>query len=246
MPKPPRNLDGILQSWPYVFGEVAARRGKGDDGREVLQLRIDMGVLQMETTGRPDGERPDGFDTVYDQLLADAFELGSDFELSADQCAQVDREFVQFYHRRVCWMALGEFARAAEDADHTLALMDFSSAHAPAQEWAAMHEQYRPFVLFHRTQAKALASLDELDPTAAVEQVSEGEVKLLATYVELGMEEEDLEDDEFLSRLRSMKLALAQQYDVESPLTQQLADAIAREDYEQAAKIRDRMDRETK
>ena len=32
----------------------------GDDGREKIQLRIDMGLLQMEIDGRPDGTRPEG------------------------------------------------------------------------------------------------------------------------------------------------------------------------------------------
>ena len=32
----------------------------GDDGREKIQMRIDLGLIQMETTGRPDGERPGG------------------------------------------------------------------------------------------------------------------------------------------------------------------------------------------
>ena len=44
---------------------------------------------------------------------------------------EIDREFVQFFHRRVAWLALREFDRAVADADHTLALMDFSSLHAP-------------------------------------------------------------------------------------------------------------------
>jgi hypothetical protein len=244
VPKSSAHLDRLIAAWPYVFGEVAAQRAQGRDGRDLLQLRIDMGVLQMETTGRPDGERPGGFDTIYDQLLAEAFDGGADFALTPEQCAQVDREFVQFYHRRVAWMSIGEFRRAADDADHTLALMDFSSAHAPIEEWAEMHEQYRPFVLFHRTQAMALASLDNLDPAGAVEQVDIGSQRLLSTYESLGMEDEELENDEFLSRLRTMKLALSREYQVEPTLSQQLADAIAREDYEMAAALRDQIDRE--
>jgi hypothetical protein len=238
-----KNLDRLLATWPYEFGEVDARRVKGSDGRELLLLRIDMGVLQMETIGRPDGQRPGGFDTVFDELVAEAFAHGEDFELTPDQCSQVDREFVQYYHRRVCWMALGEFQRAADDADHTLALMDFSSAHSPVAEWAEMHEQYRPFVLFHRTQAMALASLDNLDPAGAVEQVELGAQQLLLTYAELGLEDEELENDEFLSRLRTMKLALSQQYQIEPSLDQQLAEAVAAEDYERAADLRDRIAR---
>ena len=45
--------------------------------------------------------------------------------MSAHQCAESDREFIQFYHRRVAWLALRRHDQAIQDADHTLALMDF-------------------------------------------------------------------------------------------------------------------------
>ena len=87
---------------------------------------------------------------------------------------EIDREFVQFFHRRVAWLALREFARAVADADHTLALMDFSSLYAPDSEWAEMHEQYRPFVLFHRTQAAALGTLERGGPETAIAEIDAG------------------------------------------------------------------------
>ena len=144
MPKRPQHLDDLFADWPYEFGEVVARLTKGGDGREVLQLRIDLGVLQLETSDRPDGTRPGGYPTVLDHLHALLSEQGDDFELDDAQCLAVDREFVQFYHRRIAWLSLGEFDRAMADADHTLQLMDFSSLHAPHIEWAEMHEEYRP------------------------------------------------------------------------------------------------------
>ena len=70
-----------------------------------------------------------------------------------EQCREADREFVQYYHRRLCWLAMREFSKAMHDADHTLLLMDFCRDHSPDEEWTMSHEQYRPFVLFHRTQA---------------------------------------------------------------------------------------------
>ena len=29
--------------------------------------------------------------------------------MTEEQCQEVDREFVQFYHRRVCWLTLREY-----------------------------------------------------------------------------------------------------------------------------------------
>ena len=117
-------------------------------------MRIEMGLLQMEFTGRPDGERPGGRDT-YLEYIASQVGDGEDVPqlLTDEQCFEIDREFVQYYHRRICCLALREFDRAVADADHTLALMDFVAAHSPNEDWTASHERYRPFVYFHRTQA---------------------------------------------------------------------------------------------
>ena len=56
----PRDIDTVLKGWDYRPGEVNARLVKARSGRQVLQMRVDMGLLQMETELRPDGNRPHG------------------------------------------------------------------------------------------------------------------------------------------------------------------------------------------
>jgi UvrB/uvrC motif len=238
----PQHLDELLAQWPYEFGEVSARVVDGADGREVLQLRVDLGLLQMETAGRPDGARPGGFATYYDYLISLAFQEGEAFELDESRCLEIDREFVQFFHRRIGWMAVRRFDEAAADADHTLALMDFTSAHATDESWVAMHEQYRPFVLFHRIQAAALARLQEEHPQEAVQQIEQG----LDQIREIFAQHEALEqfdEDEVVVKLREMKETVVEHYEVRPSLTEQLADAIAAEQYELAAELRDQLER---
>src|SRR5947209_4290657 len=97
---------------------------RAGDGREVIQLRVDLGILQMEIVGRPDGARPHEAASYFEHLrgLAAAAERsGQALTLTEEQCQEADREFVQYYHRRLCWLALRQFARAVADADHTLA-----------------------------------------------------------------------------------------------------------------------------
>ncbi|QDU55803.1 UvrB/UvrC motif-containing protein [Aeoliella mucimassa] len=243
MTKRPQHLDDLFEEWPYEFGEVVARLVLGHDGRELLQLRIDMGILQLEVNGRPDGTHPGGELTYFDYICRLAAEEGTDFELDDRRCVEIDREFVQFYHRRIAWLALGDFDRAASDADHSLQLMDFASLHAPHQEWAEMHEQYRPFVLFHRTQAAALSALESLDPNKAISEIEDGLHQIADAYRLQGADEEDLAEDEFMLRLEDMKESLEEQYEIEPPLSKQLAEAVAREQYELAAELRDRIAR---
>lgn len=168
------DIDGILREWPYKPGMIAARMIRGSDGREVLQMRIEMGLLQMEAAGRPDGEHPGGAETCLEWLTELARSQGEPFELTTDHCTEIDREFVQFYHRRICCLALRQFDRAVRDADYTLNLMDFLAAHSPDPQWTLSHEQYRPFVLFHRIQAAAMVSLEKSGPEAAIETINAG------------------------------------------------------------------------
>ena len=53
-----KHIDHILRNWPYDPRSVSARVCQGSDGREILQMRVDMGILQLEVEGRPDGTRP--------------------------------------------------------------------------------------------------------------------------------------------------------------------------------------------
>lgn len=245
MSERPQHLDDILQSWPYEFGEASARVVSASDGREVLQLRVDLGVLQLEISGRPDGWRPGDCDTYYDYLVAMAFQEGPDFALDDARCAEIDREFVQFFHRRICWLAVRRFTEAVADADHTLALMDFSTAHADDKDWAEMHEQYRPFVLFHRAQAAALAELEEDRAETAVAAIEDGIERIRVVFEDYDAEDE-FDDDELVMKLREMKLAIADHFELKPSLAEQLAQAVAAEKYELAAQLRDKMTRRKK
>lgn len=240
-----KHIDDILRRWPYNSEEESVRLIAGDDGREVLQMRIDLGVLQLETTGRPDGTRPEGAETYYDYLVLLNLRQGDDddedrFIMNDDQCDEVDREFVQFYHRRICWLQLGEFRQAADDADHTLSLMDFCRDHSPDEQWTMSHEQYRPFVLFHRTQAAALYALDKNGPETAIHEISQGLDQLRKIFIQFDAEEH-YEEDELVARLVELQEKMREDYDVGRTLYEQLSDAVAAEKYELAAQIRDEL-----
>jgi hypothetical protein len=237
-----RDIDTLLKNWDFRPGEVNARLVKARNGREVLQMRIDMGLVQMETDLRPDGQRPNGAETYYDYLVGEVIREGSGFRLSKEQCSESDREFVQFYQRRLCWLSLREYRRAARDADHSLAFMDFVREHSPDEEWTLSHEQYRPFVLFHRVQAAALAALQDDGPENAIGEINSG----LARFKELFARYDAAEqyaDDELVRRLEEMRESVRSRYDVGRTLDEQLAEAVRAEDYELAARIRDRIRR---
>jgi hypothetical protein len=241
MPPRRQDIDRLLESWPYQPGEVLARIVKAADGREVLQMRVDMGILQLEMEDRPDGTRPHGAANYFEHLRKQSDDDPS-LVLTPEQCMDADREFVQYYHRRICWLALREYRRAAHDADHSLAFMDFARAHSPDEEWTMSHEQYRPFVLFHRVQAGALAELEDSGPEAAIAEINTGLARFRDLFDQFDAEDR-YEDDDLVARLVELKESLREHYQVGRTLDEQLADAIAAEKYELAAQLRDQLSR---
>jgi len=237
-----KDIDDVLHNWPYEPGVLSARMVTASDGREVVQMRVEMGLLQMEVTGRPDGRRPHDCETYLDYLRDRASRSGRRFSIRACDRKELDREFVQYYHRRVCWLALRQFDRAIADANHTLAMMDFVRQHCPGDEWAFSHEQYRPFVLMHRTQAAALTCVEEAQPEMAIETIAEGLEEIHQAFDRLG-KAGPLQEEQIISELVKLQDTIRREYRVGRTLREQLADAVEAEQYELAARLRDEIRR---
>ncbi len=234
------HLDKILKGWTYDPMAVSVRMVQGADARDLIQMRVELGVLQLETRGRPDGWSPEGADTYFDYLLQMEMAEGDAFRMTEEQCFECDREFVQFYHRRICWLAMQEYDRAVRDADHTLGLMDFCERHSHDPEWIHSHEQYRPFVMYHRIQAHAMSKLVDDAPEQAVQSINHGLEQIRALFEKHDLEDE-FEDDELVARLVDLRESLRDEFEVGRTLDEQLTDAVASEEYELAARIRDQM-----
>lgn len=242
-----QDIDFILDGWEYKPGMVQARLVQARN-RQVIQLRVDLGVLQIETEGRPDGAEPHGHQTYFDYLREQARMTAKGkhaFVLSEEQCQEADREFMQFYHRRICWLALRNYNRAIQDADHTLAFMDFVKRYSPSEEYTQAHEQYRGFVLFQRTQAAAALQVEKNRPEDAIDEIRAGLEKLRAFFADYELDER-MEEDGMVQHLRQIEKTLREEYEIGETLQEQLDRAVAEEDYERAAQLRDRLKRRSK
>lgn len=236
-----QHLDHMLNDWPFEPEALGVRLIKGADGRDVIQLRVDLGILQLETSGRPDGMRPEGHPTLLDMLIQREAEE-PEFVMDEPTCVEIDREFVQFYHRRVAWLRLQRFGRAVRDADHTLSLMDFCREHSPCEEWTMQHEQQRAFVVFHRSQAAALRAVEAQKPEEAIAAINDGLELIQDNFEEMGWEDQ-YESDELVERLVHLRESLRSDFSIEKSLQEQLAEAVEAEQYELAAQLRDEMAR---
>jgi len=241
-----QDITDLLRSWSFESGRLTARRITGEDGRTRLQFRIECGVLQMETQGRPDGARPHGWESYLEHLVESDRRSRADFgeplTLGDDDWGEIDRELKQYYHRRLCWLAIREFPRAIDDADHNLALMDFLREHTDDTRRSRGYEQYRPFILLHRTQAAAQMQLDLGDAEAALEDIREGSQRI-RDFLQTRDPEDEADEDVHLQMLADIDKQVRRRFGIEKTLREELDEAVADQDYEKAARLRDRMQR---
>ena len=156
--------------------------------------------------------------------------------MNAEQSAEADREFVQYFQRRIAWLALREFDRAIADADHTLSFMDFVRNSAPTNNTGLRTEQFRGFVLFHRAQAMAARAIERNDPESAVDAVQSALAKIQALLTEHELEEQ-VDEDVLVMELQKLEQSLRNMHGIEETLNEQLARAVANEEYETAAQL---------
>lgn len=244
------DIGPILKGWSYEADDLTVRLIRGDDGREKIQVRLDLGVLQMETEGRPDGRRPYGFESMLDYFEHQAIERSAtgdsatNFVLSSDDCDELLREGIQYYHRYVSFFHLGRYELVARDTARNLRLFAFVVAHAgdKTDEWR--FDQYRPYVIMMNTRARSMLQLEEDDYDAALGIVDEGIQNILAFLSEYSHQEPEdaCPELEFLKHWRE-KLEEERPLSPTESLEQKLQEAVDSEQYERAAALRDKLDR---
>ncbi len=242
-----KDIGRIIKGWDHDPEDLQVRIVPGDDGREKLQMRIDLGILQMELAGRPDGQRPEGADSLLDALEAQARKLaseGDDFTLEPEACALLMREGVQYYHRYVALFHLERYDLVARDTARNLHLFAFAVRHASRPRDRIQFDQYRPYVTMMHARALGLAALERGDYKEAIARIDDGIAGIRAFLRDYEQEENEAECQEL-----KFLLSWHRQVEQDRPigpverLEQQLDLAVATEDFEEAAEIRDQIRR---
>lgn len=242
------DLTRLLADWPYEPGRIIARRFTGSDGREKIQLRIDLGVMQMEATGRPDNTRPEGSESLLDhhQDRLDRYTSQSGtpagFVLSPDECRALREEAVQYYHRYVAMNALGDYAAVVRDVSRNLEVLGLCRDFAAHEGDRGVLEQFRPALITMRSRAEAELAVAEGEPTMAVAALDKGLAEIRAIYQEIGTEAA-FDSDNAVQLLRGMRDALVPKLPASqrAELEERLRAAIDAENFELAAILRDEL-----
>src|SRR5947199_3254319 len=237
------DLNTILKDWPHENGHVKVRKITGLDGREKLQLRVDLGVLQMEVTGRPDGQRPHNCESLleYHQRRAvRAAGKSEDYKLMPEECAELQQEGIQYYHRYLSLFQVNDFAGVVRDTQRNLDLFTFVTEHTDREELSWSLQQFRPYVLMMHTRAKASISLGQGKFTEAIAEIEGGRDAIAdffqrSNFPELASKSAEIAFlDEWLEEVKAKrplsKLEIMQR---------EMEAAVAKELYERAAELRD-------
>lgn len=260
-----RDLTELLNDWPFQPGQINVRLIQGNDGEPRIQVRLDLGILQMFVDGRPDGSRPQGFDSLLeyheariDELQASkAMEtaLGEDDEeeeedeeafaariLTPEDCRLLREEAVQYYHRYIALLVLEDYEGVARDTSRNLRVLDLIYEHAEQDDDRRSVEQNRPYIMMMRARALASLALKSDEPKAAVHAIDQGLEALRQYFNDRGMPEA-FEGSGEAAMLREMRDALVPKLPLsqKAELRQRLEAAIAAENYELAAILRDEM-----
>jgi hypothetical protein len=226
---------------------VSVRRFTGRDGAEKIQLRVDLGMLQMNAEGRPDGKHPYGHPSLYEHYLSRKSHHeqtkgtnDTEFRLKGEDCSRLQQEAIQYHHRYICLYQLDDYEGVIRDTDRNLQVLEFVDQHAESEELSWSLQQFRPQLLMMRCRARAGKALrDHQHPEA--EAVIEAGIDELREFYRRFNRQELMEQSAEIPSLENWLREIR----ANRPLTEReklqnaLDDAVRREDYETAARCRD-------
>lgn len=243
-----KDISRVLKDWLFDASKVNVRRILGEDGKEKIQLRLDLGILQMEVNGRPDGKRPFGKESLLDYYLSildnrRKHGYGSkEFKLSREDCANLQQEAIQYYHRYLSLFHLLDYEGVVRDTKRNLRVFDLMKEYAEDPHDRRSFEPFRPYVIMMRTRAEASIHLKKKNYGHAIEIIQNGINELEKVIIDNDLEP-GLENSPELAFLRRWlnEIKDLKPIDPVSKLKRELDAAIKVENYELAAKLRDQI-----
>lgn len=251
------DISELLRKWPHESGKLNVRLIQGRDGEPRIQMRLDLGILQMHVDGRPDGERPHGFESLleYHESVLDEWtgqqglspgkspsaEEGG-FKLSGEDCRSLREEAVQYYHRYMALLVLEDYEGVVRDTSRNLRVLDLCAKHAETSEDREALEPFRAYITMMRARALASQALKDNEPKAAIHAIDEG-LEALKQHFNKAEEPGAFDASNEVQMLRGMREALVPRLPVspKTELERRLKAAVAAENYELAAILRDEL-----
>ncbi len=240
------DLTDLIDGWECPPGEVRARTVFGNDGAPFVQLRVDLGVMQMFPAGRPDGERCHGLPSAC-EFIAHELRVGSN-EIAIEDLKELERELAQINYRRLAFATLAEDAcrdndpstardfirNAIQDIDSCLESLELLQQCAcDADDQMSL----KPTLVFDRARLLSQQRVVEGNYERAIEDAEAGADELDELLSEFGYDEEQREQDPGVGYLLELGRRLRRDYGIHQTLREQLEQAIENDDFERAAQL---------
>ena len=242
-----KDIQPIIEGWNYRPGQVTVRRISGQNGKEKLQMRLQLGVLQMEYSGRPDGQRPYGYESLLEYFTSILDKLKGqdkedDFDLTVQDCADLRDEALQYYYRYLSLFDLGDHATVIRDTDHNLRVFDLVKAYAKTAADRFSLEQYRPYVVMMNARSRASIALRDNDLNAAYKALQDGMDLVRKFFEDHGQPKLAEKSDEYrVMSKQANELREVLPRDPLGVLRERLDAAVKEERFEEAARLRDKI-----
>lgn len=242
------DLQQTLSEWPYEPDKISVRKILAADDAVRIQMRVELGILQMEAEGRPDGARPHGSESLlayHQKRLAKHQERNGTnlgFGLSRQECHMMRIEASLYYRRYIAYFVLEEFDSVLKDTQHSLGLFDMCHEYGIDPEDRTLLEEFRPYVLMMNARAMAYHALEDGEAASALAHVNRGVLDIKAHFEAVGRTE-NAEGSEEIKILRTLAGELRGRVPQDSVLVARkaLRAAIEQEKFEEAARLRDEL-----
>ena len=243
-----KDLRLVTDDWPYEPGQISVRRVRGADNHLKIQMRVDLGVLQMEVQGRPDGTRPHGYDSLLeyqkDRIEAYRRRNGNDlgFVLDPAECREIRDEAIQYSQRYLANFVLEDYPAVADDTRRNLDVLDLCLTYAQEDDDRFALEAYRPYILMMHHQCLALAAMNIGDYRSALQHV-EGGIRAIRVLFEKHGQAKAWRRCGEIQVLRALRREIHRRLPVDHvrQLKRLLRRAVHLERYEEAARLRDQL-----
>lgn len=248
----PGDIWPLLNAWPFLKNgdEPRARLITAANGRRMIQARVDIGILQMEPQGRPDGTSPHGMDSLLAFYTAEEHRTPDDtlpYKLDADACAELQVEVNQYYNRCLAYAELENWLGVVDDSGHILDVIDLVGEYADADESAWQFTQLYPAILVQHTHAR-VALCRKTRAFTDAKGVIENAIRDLSEFFAEQFDSPpspDATPPREISALHAMldELEHERPRSQEESLQEQMNQALRAENYEKAAFLRDQLKR---
>jgi len=239
------DLRGVLAAWPYD-PDKNVRVLSISQGREVVQVRLPVGIEQYEMDGHPDGQRPHGKDSCLEHFSGKRDMTRSQntpsFRLNKSNCVELFAEVVLYYFRYLLLFQIQDWDRTIRDTARNIRLFDFVNMYAERQDDRVYLEPWRPYVLRFNAMAKAMRHIKRDQHEMAAKCLMECSRRIEA-LPEMANDTFRFERERSLQALKTMTDDLEKNKPLSrlEGLKRELDRAIKDERFEHAAKLRDRI-----